>query len=241
MDLVRGLPTALAFLIAPAVFALGCSSRGSDRDAATGVPGHDAPTAVLPPAPTYYYTDHGREEITPSTTFLVVGFRGELPRIDGWVPLPQTLESSDQARCSLGRSDSLEAIRCMAAGDLFRQNHILVLGRTDVSSEPIEQVGAILLASGAEHACPVYGDPNTAPLVVTDQISVGTLNSDRDALADLAEARHDVVVGEVSPQSFLVKTPGGWCGALFEANAFADTGKFRFAQPNFVRPVTSAH
>lgn len=202
------------------------------------MPQHDAPSAVLPPAPTHYFTEQGREALTPSTTYLIVGFRGELPPIEGWVPLPQMLEPNDQVRCSLGRSDSLEAIRCMAAGELFRRHNILVLGRSDVSSEPIEQVAAILLAGGAQHACPLYGDPVTAPLVVTDEITVGTGDSDRAFLQTLAEQRHDVVVGEVQPQTFRVKTHGGWCSALFEANAFVDTGKFRYAQPSFVNHLS---
>jgi hypothetical protein len=213
-----------------------CSSRSGDRDAQ--VPARDAPSARLPPAPTHFYTERGRENLTPSTTFLIVGFRGALPPIEGWVPLPQMLEPNDQVRCSLGRNDNLEMIRCMAASDLFRRNNILVLGRSDVSSEPIEQVAAILLAGGAQHACPLYGDPVTSPLVVTDEITVGMGNADRGYLEELAQQRHDVVVGEVQPQSFRIKTPGGWCSALFEANAFADTGKFRYAQPSFVNHLS---
>jgi hypothetical protein len=215
---------------------LGCASRSGDRD--SDVPQHDAPSARLPPAPTHYYNENGRQDLTPSTTFLVVGFRGDLPPIEGWVPLPQVLEPNDQTRCAVGRIDNVEAIRCMAASDLFRRNSILVLGRNDVSSEPIEQVAAILLAGGAQHACPLYGDPVTAPLVVTDEITVGLENGDRDALETLAETRRDVVVGEVQPQTFRLKTRGGWCAAVFEANAFADTGKFRYAQPNFVNHLS---
>lgn len=211
----------------------GCASRSGD---ANSVPEHDAPSARLPPAPTHFFSERGREELTPSTSFLIVGFRGDLPPIEGWVPLPQVLDGNDQARCAVARD--VEAIRCMAASDLFRRNNILVLGRNDVSSEPIEMVAAILLAGGAQHACPVYGDPLTAPLVVTDEITVGLADGDRGALEDLVESRRDVVVGEIQPQSFRVKTRGGWCAALFEANAFADTGKFKYAQPNFVNHLS---
>jgi hypothetical protein len=221
-------------LAAVAAFA-GCASRSGDRD--SDVPAHDAPSARLPPAPTHFFSETGKQTLTPSTTFLVVGFRGELPPIDGWVPLPQTLDANDQMRCSVGRD--VEAIRCMAASELFRRNNILVLGRNDVSSEPIEQVAAILLAGGAQHACPVYGDPFSAPLVVTDEITVGLApDGDRNALEELSEARKDVIVGEVQPLSFRLKTRGGWCAAVFEANVFADTGKFRYAQPNFVNHLS---